>query len=131
MRQGETLLKLSFEGESGWITEVKRHELNSYSTVVRCDKRDVGISTFGPFVGHVRVSDQGGSMDSFSPTADLLRYDIYVPETGEYRSQQYPNASMPSYDLRRERIRLCITIAGGAMHGAFARSNEVEIELGP
>lgn len=122
--------KLSFAGDSNWIHEVRQHDLNSYPKVVRCDERDHGIDAFGPYVGTVEVTTQGNALDGFDPTTDILQYDVYLIEAGRYRSQADFNASMPAYDLGKQRLPLCITIAGGAMHGAYNRSNEVRVEIG-
>ena len=129
-RRGEILWKLSLEGDADWISQVRQHELNSYATVVRCDQRDYGIDAFGPYVGQVRVSAQNDALEGLSPTSATLRYDIYLAEAGRYRSQADFNAPMPSYDLATQRLPLCVTIAGGAMHGAYNRSNEVHVRLG-
>lgn len=129
-RRGEVVWKLSLAGNSNWIGEVKQHDLNSYATVVRCDERDYGIDAFGPYIGAVAVTTQGDALDRFEPASDTLQYDIYLIEAGRYRSQEDFNATMPSYDLHKQRLPLCITIAGGAMHGAYNRSNEVRAEVG-
>jgi len=130
MGRGEVLWKLSFEGDADWTGEVRQHNLNSYANAVRCDLRDYGLDTFGPYVGKIPITTQHEAIQIFKPTSKTLRYDIYTTEAGSYRSVADFNAPMPSYDLTRERIPLCIRIAGGAMHGAYNRSNEVRLVIG-
>ena len=128
--RGEGVWRVSLTGDSNWIREVKQHELNSYATAVRCDDRDRTVLSLGPYVGHIRVSSNREGFQDYKPHSRSVRYDIYLPETGRYRSEKDFNAPMPSYDLGRERMALCIRIAGGAMHGAYNRSNEVRVEVG-
>ena len=130
MRRDEVAWKLSFAGDANWIREVRQHELNSYATVVRCDERDYGIDSFGPYVGNVAATYYSDGFAGFRPTSGSLRYDIYLPEASTYRSEADFNAPMPTFDLSKQRLLLCIRIAGGAMHGAYNRSNEVKVEVG-
>ncbi|HYI64725.1 MAG TPA: hypothetical protein VEW71_07555 [Allosphingosinicella sp.] len=129
-RRGEALWKVSLEGDANWIREVRRHELNSYATVVRCDDRDYGVLSLGPYVGLVPVTNYGDGFRDYQPASSIVRYDVYLPETGRYHSEADFNAQMPSYDFGSQRTALCIRIAGGAMHGAYNRSNEVRVEVG-
>jgi hypothetical protein len=126
----EAVWKVSLRGDAGWIHEVKRHELNSYATVVRCDERDYGVFSLGPYVGQVPVTYYGEGFENYRPSASVVQYDVYLPEKGDYRSEADFNAPMPSYDLGSQRLSLCLRIAGGAMHGAYNRSNEVRLEVG-
>lgn len=130
VERGEAVWKVSLSGDAAWIHEVKRHELNSYATVLRCDERDFGILNLGPYVRQVPVTYYGEGLNDFGPSARTARYDVYLPEKGRYRSQADFNASMPSYDLGSQRLTLCFRIVGGAMHGAYNRSNEVRLEVG-
>lgn len=131
MRRGEFVWKLSFSGDAGWIDEVRRHELNSYAVVVRCDNRDASLFALGPYVGQVRVTYYDQGFRAYRPSSAAERYDIYLPETGAYLSVTNANARGPEYDFRVQRMTLCIRIAGGAMHGAYGRSNEVSVGVGP
>lgn len=131
MRRGESLWRVSFRGGSGWPREVRRHELNGYAIVARCDRPDATLLALGPYVGPVPISYHGQGLDRFDPGGRrTLRYDVYLPETGRYFSEADTNAPMPSYDLGRERLDLCVRIAGGAMHGAYNRSNEARAHVG-
>jgi hypothetical protein len=127
---GEFLWKVSLAGDASWIREVRRHELNSYPIVVRCDDRDIGIFGLGPYAGPVQVTYYSEGFQDYQPTSSIEQYDVYLPETGRYRSQADSNAPMPSYDLGRQSLTLCISLAGGAMHGAYGRSNEVRVVVG-
>jgi hypothetical protein len=129
-RRGETLLKISLSGSAHWIEQVRRHELNGYANVVRCDDPDRMVFNLGVYSGEVPVSYYGEGFSGYHPFAPTLVYDIYVPATGRYGSVADPNAHGPDYDLTRERMTLCLRIAGGAMHGAYGRSNEVRVDLG-
>jgi hypothetical protein len=129
-KRGEAVWKITLRGDAGWIKEVQRHELNSYVTVVRCDKPDYRIFSLGPYVGQVPVTYHGEGFRDYRPPASTVQYDVYLPETGRYRSQADFNAPMPSYDLGSQRLSLCLRIAGGAMHGAYNQSNEVRVEVG-
>jgi hypothetical protein len=128
--RGEAVWRVSLTGDSKWIREVKQHELNSYATVVQCDERDRRLLSLGPYVGHVPVTYYGDGFRDYRPDSRTVRYDIYLPETGRYQSVKDFNAPMPSYDLGKQRNALCIRVAGGAMHGAYNRSNEVRVEVG-
>ena len=97
---------------------------------MRCDERDYGVLSLGPYVGQVPVTYYGEGFRDYRAPASIVQYDIYLPETGRYRSQADFNASMPSYDLGSQRLSLCLRIAGGAMHGANNRSNEVRLAVG-
>jgi hypothetical protein len=130
MQRGESVLKVSFSGSADWIREIRQHQLSSYPVVVRCDDRDSAIFALGPYVGQVPVTYQGDGLDDYQPKSATVQYDVYLPETGRYRSEADFNAPMSSYDLGRQRLALCIRIAGGAMYGAYARSNEVRVEVG-
>ena len=129
-KRGEAVWRVALVGDANWIGEVKQHELNSYATVVRCDKRDQGILSLGPYVGQVRLTYYGDEFRNYRPQSRSSRYEIYLPETGRYRSERDFNAPMPSYDLGKQRMALCVRIAGGAMHGAYNRSNEVRVDVG-
>ncbi len=126
--RSEAVWKVSLSGDAGWLREVKRHELNSYATVLRCDERDSSVLSLGPYVGQVKVTAYG--FDERPPSANIVRYDVYLPERGHYKSEADFNASMPAYDLGKQRLLLCLRIAGGAMHGAYNRSNEVKVQIG-
>jgi hypothetical protein len=130
IQRGEFLWKVSLAGDANWIREVRRHELNSYPIVVRCDDRDSGIFGLGPYAGSVPVTYHGEGFQDYQPTSSIEQYDVYLPETGRYRSQGDFNAPMPSYDLGRQSLTLCIRLAGGAMNGAYNRSNEVTVVVG-
>lgn len=129
MEREEAFWKVALAGGAQWVREVTRHELNSYAAV-RCDLPDYRLLSLGPYVGAVEVTTQGDTIDRFEPLADTLQYDVYLPETARYSSEEHVNAPMPSYDLGSERVPLCLRIAGGAMHGAYNRSNEVRVEVG-
>ena len=128
--EGETLWKLTLEGDADWVGEVRRHELSGYADVVRCDQPDARLLSLGPYVGQMLVSYHADGLDAFDPAdRPTLRYDIYLPERGRYESVADFNAAMPSYDLRA-RDDLCVSIAGGAMTGAYSRSNMVRVTVG-
>lgn len=130
MARSETLWKLTLEGDANWLGEVKRHELNGYANVVRCRQPDARLFSLGPYVGQVLVSYYAHGLDAFDTAGrPTLRYDIYLPERGRYISEADFNAPMPTYDLRA-RDDLCVTIAGGAMTGAYGRSNIVRFTVG-
>lgn len=126
MRRGESVVRVSLSGSPHWIGEVRKHALNSYPVVVRCDDRDNEIFALGPYVGRVHVNDMGDDR----PMPPAVQYDLYLPASGRDTSEADANAPMPAYDLSRQRLTLCIRIAGGAMHGAYGRSNEVRIDVG-
>lgn len=126
----EAIWRVSLSGDSSWIGEVNQHDLNSYANVVRCDNRDQSLLSVGPYVGPILVTDYAEGFGDEPAKSGIVRYDIYLPETWRYTSNRDFNAPMPSYDLSTERIALCIVIAGGAMHGAYNRSNEVRVEVG-
>lgn len=128
--RAEAVWRVSLRGDAQWIREVKQHELNSYATVVRCDDRDKGVLALGPYVGQVRATYRGERFADFEAPTSNIQYDVYLPEAGNYLSQADFNAPMPTYDLGNERLLLCLKIAGGAMHGAYNRSNEVRLEVG-
>jgi hypothetical protein len=128
--RGEGIWKVSLTGDANWIQEVRQHELNSYATVVRCDQRDYRVLSLGPYVGQVSVNDFGDGFPDGRPRSRNVRYDIYLPETGRYRSEADFNAPMPSYHLGKNGLLLCLRIAGGAMHGAYNHSNEVRVTVG-
>ena len=130
IRRGEFLWKVSLAGDANWIREIRRHELNSYPMIVRCDDRDSGIFGLGPYAGPVPVTYQGKGFQDYQPTSSIEQYDVYLPETGRYLSEADFNAPMPSYDLGRQSMTLCIRLAGGAMDGAYGRSNEVRVVVG-
>ena len=129
MRRGEFVWRLVFSGDANWIEEVRRHELNSYPVVVQCDNRDNSLFALGPYVGQVRAT-YGDGFRNYRPRASAERYEIYLPETGLYRSVTDFNAGGPTYDLRNRHMTLCVRIAGGAMHGAYTHSNEVRVDVG-
>lgn len=128
--RGDAVWRVSLDGDANWIREIKQHELNSYANVTRCDDRDRRLLSLGPFVGRVLMSYYGEGFRDYDARSRTVRYDVYLPETGRYRSVKDFNAPMPSYDLGRQRIPLCFRIAGGGMQGAFAHSNEVRVEVG-
>jgi hypothetical protein len=130
MVRNEALWKVTLEGDAGWVGEVRRHELNGYANVMRCDQPDARLLSFGPYVGETLISHYAEGMDAVDAAGRrMMRYDIYLPETGRYRSEADFNALMPSYDLRT-RDELCVTIAGGAMTGAYNKSNMVRFIVG-
>lgn len=128
-QRGESVWKLVLSGDGRWVREVRTHELNSYPIVVRCDRPDRELLALGPYVGEARLTYHGHGFDQLTD-ASSLRYDVYLPETGRYRSAKDFNAPMPWYDLGREKLPLCVSIAGGAMTGAYNRSNEVRVMVG-
>ena len=128
-KRDEAVWKVSLTGDADWVRQVKRLELNSYATVVRCDQRDFGIFGLGPYVGQVPVTYYGDGFKDYRPPSTVVKYDVYLPETGRYISQADANAPMPSYDLAKGRTPLCLRIAGGSMIGAYNRSNEVRVEV--
>lgn len=130
MARAEFVWKISLSGDAGWVREVRRHELNSYGVIVRCDRRDQTLFALGPYVGNIRLTNYGRGFDTLGVGAGPERYDLYLPETGRYISEADSNTPMPAYDLRKEPLTLCISIAGGGMQGAYGRSNEVRVELG-
>ena len=129
-QRGEFLWRVSLAGDANWIREVRRHELNSYPIIVRCDDRDAGIFSLGPYVGQVPVTYGGKGFQDYQPASSIAQYDVYLPETGRYLSQADVNAPMPSYNLSRQSLTLCVRLAGGAMDGAYSRSNEVRVVVG-
>jgi hypothetical protein len=131
MARAEALWKVTLEGDAGWVGEVRRHELNGYAIVVRCDQPDASLLALGPYVGETLISYYAEGMDALDPAGRAtLRYDIYLPETGRYHSQADVNAPMPGYDLGGARHELCARIAAGAMTGAYNRSNLVRFSVG-
>lgn len=130
--EGVALWKVALEGGAGWVDEVRRHELNGYAAVVRCDQPDEGLLALGPYVGDTRVSLYAEGLAALDTAGRrTLRYDIYLPETGRYHSQADANARMPDFNLGGARYELCARIAGGAMTGAYGRSNMVRFIVGP
>jgi len=127
----ESVWKLTFSASAGWVGQVRQHELNSYFIVVRCDRPDDSLLGLGPYVGPIKIAAYGQGFEGFRPESSTLLYDLYLPETGQYSSKRDPNAPRPSYDLGRQRLTLCISIAGGSMMGAYARSNEVRVTINP
>jgi len=130
IEEGQSVWRISLRGDAHWIDEVRKHELNSYATVLRCDQLDYELLSQGPYVGTVLVSYYGDGFGAYRPSAKTVTYDVYLPERGQYKSQRDFNAQTPSYDLARQRLHLCLRIAGGAMHGAYNRSNEVRLDVG-
>jgi hypothetical protein len=130
VKRGEAVWKIALSGDANWIHEVQQHELNSYAVVRRCDQHDQNVLALGPYVGAVPITYYGDGFESFRPGSRTVRYDIYLPQTGRYRSEADFNAPMPSYDLGEQQMTLCIRIAGGAMHGAYNTSNEVRVRVG-
>jgi hypothetical protein len=130
MNRGEAAWKVSLIGDANWMREVRQHELNSYATVLRCDDRDKGLFSLGPYVGKVRITYYDTGFRNIRPPTGRVTYDIYVPETGSYSSHADINAPMPDYDLSKTPMTLCISIGGGAMTGVFGRSNEVRVRVG-
>lgn len=128
--RGGAVWKVSLKVDSNWMLEVKRHELNSYALVERCDEPDLSVLSLGPYVGLIAATMNSEQFRHYQPPPGTVRYDIFLPETDRYRSKRDFNASMPSYDLGAERMELCIRIAGGAMSGAYNQSNEVRVKLG-
>jgi hypothetical protein len=130
-RRGGPVWRLSFEGSAHWVGEVRQHQLNGYATVARCDNRDVELHALGPYVDEVEIGVYADGFATLDPgNRRKLRYDIYLPEAGRYSSARDANAPMPRYDLTQERLELCTRIVGGAMHGAYGRSNEVRVLVG-
>lgn len=131
MVQGKMLWKISLEGDANWVAEVRRHELNGYATVVRCDQPDASLLALGPYVGQTLISYYAEGLETFDLGGrKTLRYDAYLPETGRYHSEANFNAPMPTYNLSAAPDTLCITIGGGAMTGAYNRSNQVRVTVG-
>lgn len=128
--RGEAVWKVSLTGDANWIREVRQHELNSYAKVVRCDERDSSVFSLGPYVGQIPVTYYDDGFGGYRPPSRTVQYDIYLPEKFRYYSEADFNAPMPTYDLGKMRLPLCVRIAGGAMHGAHNRSNEVRVEVG-
>ncbi len=131
MREGEEVWKVTLTGDADWVGEVRQHGLNSYPIVRRCDRPDYTLLGLGPYLGEVRVTNYAEGFDSYRPVTGTEQYDVYLPETARYHSEAEFNAPMPSYDLGKQRMTLCIRIAGGAMHGAYNVSNEVRVQVGP
>ncbi len=131
LRGDQAVWKVSLTGESRWVREVRRHELNGYAEVLRCDDRDKSLFSEGPYVGTVLVSYYGKNFERFEPPGrPTLRYDVYIPAKRRYHSESDFNAPMPSYDLDREQMELCIRLGGGSMAFAYATSNEVRVVVG-
>lgn len=130
IERDEAVWRVSLIGDANWVSEVKQHGLNSYAKVVRCDERDQTVFSLGPYVGQVPVTYYGDGFRDYRPHSPRVRYDVYLPEIGRYRSERDFNAPMPSYHLGKQQMALCIRIAGGAMHGAYNHSNEVRVEIG-
>jgi hypothetical protein len=132
MVHAEMLWKITLEGDAQWVGEVKQHELNGYAIVVRCEEPDARVLALGPYVGEVLISYYAQGLDAFDPAGRaMLRYDLYLPETGRYQSEADVNAPMPAYDLGATSGALCVSIAGGVMTGAYGRSNIVRVPVGP
>lgn len=127
---GAEALKISLSGSQQWLRDVRRLEMNTYAIVLRCDHRDAELYSEGPYVGLLRVSPYQEQLWDHPPSRQLVQYDVYLPERSSYTSQGDFNAAMPPYDLRRESLLLCISIAGGSMVGAYGRSNEVRVLVG-
>lgn len=127
---GADALKITLSGSQKWLRDVRRLEMNTYAIVVRCNYRDGELYSEGPYIGFLRVSPYEERLWDHPPSTKLVQYDVYVPERSSYRSQRDFNAPMPTYDLRRQRLQLCISIAGGSMAGAYGRSNEVRVLAG-
>lgn len=127
---GADLLKISLSGSQQWLRDVKRLEINTYAIIVRCDHRNARLYTEGPYIGFLRVSPYQEQLWNEPSSTKLVQYDVYAPERSSYTSIADPNARMSTYDLRRERMLVCISIAGGSMAGAYGRSNEVRVLIG-
>lgn len=127
---GSDILKISLSGSRRWLRDVRRLEINTYPIIVRCDHRDERLYSEGPYIGFLRVSPYQEQLWNHPASTKLVQYDVYVPERSSYTSEMDPNARMSTYDLRRERMLLCISIAGGSMTGAYGRSNEVRVLIG-
>ncbi|WP_152569594.1 MULTISPECIES: hypothetical protein [Sphingomonas] len=130
VQRGEAVWKVTLAGSSDWINQIRRHELNGYAVVVPCDAPDIELFASGPYQGITKVSYYGRGFNALRSTAGDTTYDLYVPETGTFILRADVNKHMSDYDLGRERLNLCVSLAGGAMTGAYARSNEVRVEVG-
>jgi hypothetical protein len=130
IREDATLQRITLSGTAKWISEVTRQELNSYPIIVRCDRRDAEVFSLGPYISGDPIPIELEESEAASPASGTALYTIYLPETSRYTSRRVLNAKMPTYDLRAERIELCIRLAGGAMHGAYGESNEVRVLVG-
>lgn len=127
---GKPMWKLELSGSAAWVAEVRRQALNSYPVIVRCDRPDAQLFAIGPYLDGQILSIHARNMPASQLPTGPVRYTVYMAQAGQYLSRRDPNAEMPAYDLATERMTLCIRIAGGSMHGAFAESNEVRIKIG-
>jgi hypothetical protein len=105
--------------------------MNGYALVARCDDANSTLFALGPYAGPARIAYGDPSLAAYDPAdRKTLSYDIYVPESGRYTSAADFNAKMPTYDLTKEPIELCIRLGAGAMTGVKARSNEARAIVG-
>lgn len=114
-----TFWRVQLQGKANWVTEVQKHELNGYVIARNCAHKDWEVFGYGPFVDGVEVGAYGIGIE----TIDISKrpsviYDVYFPETGRYKSAKNFNSKQPAYNLNDDLVEVCLTIAGGAMHGA-------------
>ncbi len=130
-RRGEAVWRLSFSGEAGWMRQLRRHEMNGYAKVLRCDDRKVEVLALGPYVGNVKASYYGEGFEAFDPgESRTFRYDVYIPSKGTYHSSINANEWLSPHDFDREQVELCVRLAGGSMLGAYNESNEARATIG-
>lgn len=127
-KRGEQLVEIMLQGDKTWVDWVGRLEMNGYANVWKCGQRDWTLFSLGPYVGDIAVTDFDPNLPKLrnSRQADLI-YRIYLPVRGEYHSEVDFNKRMPSYDLGRKPVDVCLELAGGNMAGMYARSNTIRI----
>jgi len=124
------LWHVQLSGNANWINEVQKHELNGYFIAKNCAHQDWGIFGYGPFADGTEVGAYGESIENVDVSErPTIIYDVYIPETGRYRSAKNFNSKQPTYNLNEDLVEICLSIAGGAMHGAYGKSNEVRFHL--
>lgn len=126
----EILWHVQLRGNANWINEVQKHELNGYFIAKSCARRDWELFGYGPFADGIEASAYGKGIENIDASKrPSIIYDLYFPETGRYRSAKNFNSKQPAYNLHEDLVEVCLSIAGGAMHGAYGKSNEVRFYL--
>lgn len=129
----EQAWRISLTGDSKWIDTTKRHELYSSARAVLCDQREWGMWLDGPRVGGKLLFNDGADWPDIAvavrPAASIAVYDLYIKSHGLMSAGEHLEQKR-RYNLRLQRLALCIRLEGGAMYGAHAASREVRVTVG-